>query len=72
MIMGNTLYFCVNDRTRPRYEQAGMSPFAYNTRKGRVQVRRYYAVPEDLFEAPDALIERAREAIAVAHGDGPA
>ena len=28
MIMGNTLYFCVNDLTRKKYEDKGMEPFS--------------------------------------------
>ena len=27
MIMGNSLYFVVDDSTRPKYEKAGMQPF---------------------------------------------
>ncbi len=67
MIMGNTLYFCVNDQTRPKYEALGMEPFSYSTKKGRVNVKKYYSVPEDLFENNDKLIEWANEAIESAY-----
>lgn len=67
MIMDNTLYFCVDAQSRPRYEALGMVPFSYTTKKGRVQVRKYYAVPEDLFENQEKLIEWANEAIRAAH-----
>jgi DNA transformation protein and related proteins len=63
MIMGNTLYFCVNDKTRPKYEAASMEPFSYSTKKGRVNVRKYFSAPEDLFENQEKLIEWAKEAI---------
>lgn len=63
MVMGNTLYFCVNDETRDKYKAHDMTPFSYGTRKGRVQVRKYYTVPEHLFDDQDALVEWAREAI---------
>ena len=63
MIMGNTLYFAVDDTTRPRYEQAGMAPFSYSTRKGRIEVRKYYAVPEDVLTDPDQLRQWARQAV---------
>ena len=53
MIMGNTLYFAVDDTTRPRYEQAGMAPFSYSTRKGRIEVR----------TDPDQLRQWARQAV---------
>ena len=50
MIMGNTLYFCVNDKTRPKYEAKGMVPFSYSTKKGIVNVKKYYSTPEELFD----------------------
>lgn len=63
MIMDNTLYFCVNDLTRPRYQDMGMEPFSYVTKKGRVNVKKYFSVPEDLFEDQEKLLEWASEAI---------
>jgi DNA transformation protein len=67
MIMGNTLYLCVNDQTRPKYEAKGMEPFSYSTKKGTVNVRKYYSVPEALFEDQEKLIEWANEAIQSAY-----
>ena len=67
MIMGNTLYFCVNDSTRPQYEREGMESFSYSTKKGIILVKKFYAVPENLFEEQDLLIARAREAIHAAY-----
>ena len=66
MIMGNSLYFVVNDKTRPKYERLDKKPFSYMTKNGRRLVRRYFEVPEDLLEDQDALVEWARESIAVA------
>lgn len=66
MIMENTLYFVVNDETRPRYEQAGMQPFSYATKKGQVQVRRYFELPEDVLADPEQLRLWANEAMRVA------
>ena len=63
MIMGNTLYFCVTDETRLKYEALGMEPFSYSTKKRKVNVRKYYSVPEDLFENNARLIQWAKEAI---------
>jgi DNA transformation protein len=37
MIMGNTLYFCVNENTRPKYESLGMEAL------GGMAVRNYSA-----------------------------
>ncbi|VAX34988.1 hypothetical protein MNBD_UNCLBAC01-255 [hydrothermal vent metagenome] len=67
MIMDNTLYFCVNDRTRPKYEALGMEPFSYATKKRRVNVKKYYSVSADLFEDNEKLIEWAKEAIESAY-----
>lgn len=67
MIMGNTLYFCVNDDTRKNYQAKGMMPFSYSTKKGRVEVARYYSVPEDLLEDREQLLVWAREAIDAAY-----
>ena len=67
MIKGNTLYFCVDDETRPRYEALGMEPFSYSTKKRRVNVKKYYSAPEDLFENNEKLIEWANEAIESAY-----
>jgi len=66
MIMDNALYFAVDDTTRPRYENAGMQCFSYATRRGRVQVRRYFEVPGDVVEDRDALSRWARDSIAIA------
>jgi len=67
MIMGNTLYFCVNDESRIKYKRLGMEPFSYVTKKGRIQVNKYYSAPEELFEDQEKLIEWANEAIESAY-----
>lgn len=66
MIMGNSLYFAVDDTTRPRYEKAGMTSFSYMTRKGEIQVRKYFELPEEVLTDPEQLRLRANESIQVA------
>lgn len=66
MIMGNTLYLSVDDQSRPRFEAQGMPPFSYLTKRGRVNVKTYYAVPEDIFEDRATLANWAREALRAA------
>jgi DNA transformation protein len=66
MVMGSSLYFVVDDTTRPRYEKMGSSCFSYNTSKKRVAVRKYYAVPTELIEDQDQLVSLAQESIRVA------
>lgn len=66
MIMGNCLYFAVDDHSRKKYEQAGMQPFSYLTKRGRVQVRKYFELPEDVLTDSDQLRLWANEAMRVA------
>lgn len=66
MIMSNALYFAVNDETRPRYIGMGSGCFSYTTKKGRVDVTRFYCVPTETLEDQDALVALARESIRVA------
>ena len=66
MIMGNNLYFVVDDTVRDKYKRAGMQPFSYLTKNGRVQVRRYYEVPEDVLNDPDQLRRWASESVRIA------
>lgn len=66
MIMGNSLYFAVDDTTRKKFEQAGMQAFSYLTKKGRIQVRKYFELPEDVLIDPEQLRQWASEAMRVA------
>ena len=66
MIMDNSLYFVVDEGTRKKYEQAGMQPFSYMTKKGRIQVRKYFELPEEVLTDPDRLRIWAHEAMGVA------
>ena len=69
MIMGNSLYFVVDDSTRLKYETAGMEPFSYTTKKGRVHVRRYFELPEDVLTDSEKLKAWAHESIDTAGKD---
>lgn len=66
MIMGNSLYFAVDDTTREQYTAAGMVCFSYLTKKGRVQVRKYFELPEEVLTDPAQLRLWANQAIQVA------
>jgi DNA transformation protein and related proteins len=63
MMMGNSLYFVVNDTTRPAYERVGMQAFSYLTKNGRVQVRKYFQVPEEVMTDPQQLRQWADMAL---------
>ena len=67
LLSRDIFYLRVDDTTRERFERAGSAPFSY-TRAGRpVSLAAYYAVPEDLLDRPDAMLQWSRDAIAVAH-----
>lgn len=68
MIMGNTLYLRVNDETRPEYIAKGSKPFSYLTKARRVEVRTYFAAPEELLESRETLLAWTRKAISAATG----
>ena len=66
IIMGNSLYFTVDDSTRGKFEKAGMNPFSYVTKKGRIFVRSYFELPEDVLNDAESLRLWAIESINIA------
>ncbi|MEZ4523548.1 MAG: TfoX/Sxy family protein [Thermomicrobiales bacterium] len=54
----STLYFKVDDETRPRYQAAGSEQF---------RTMPYWSVPADLLEDREQLLDWAEEAVAVGH-----
>jgi DNA transformation protein len=63
IVAGDVLYLKVDDRTRQRYEAAGMRPFKpYRHRSGTMQ---YYAVPVGVLESAE-LAQWARQAVEAA------
>lgn len=71
MIMENCLYFAVDEDSRKKYEQAGMRPFSYLTKRGRVQVRRYFELPEEVLTDTERLRLWAHESILIARNTQP-
>jgi DNA transformation protein len=64
LIANDTLYFKTDDSNRPDFEKLGMKPFQpYG--EGSESMK-YYQVPVDLLEDPEALRPWAEKAIAVA------
>ena len=66
MVMGNTLYFVVDDTSRPVYEKLGCTCFSYATRKGQVKVNRYFEVPAQALEESAQLVVLANQALEIA------
>lgn len=67
MVMGNTLYFCVDEHSRAVYREIGMQPFSYESKKKAILINKYYSVPEEVLDNPDSLREWAQAAIRAAH-----
>lgn len=67
LLAGDAMYFRVDEQTRARFEAEGCAPFGYRRAGREVSIGSYYAVPERLYDEPDALVEWARDAIAAAH-----
>ncbi|MBW3660006.1 MAG: TfoX/Sxy family protein [Gemmatimonadetes bacterium] len=59
------LYLKTDDATRSRYESRGCSRFQATERQ---TLRRYWEVPGDVLEDPDALLEWSAEATRAARG----
>jgi DNA transformation protein len=66
LLVRDVMYLRVDDTTRGRFEQAGSEPFSYSRSGRRVSLSAYYAVPEELFDQPDDLLQWARDAVTVA------
>jgi len=58
-----SLYFRVDDRTRPTYEARGAKPFVYS-RDGRSMTMAYYEVPTEIIEDHEKIVRWAEEAVA--------
>ncbi len=60
----DTLYFKVDDATRPQFKERGMPPFSPYGEAG--EVMQYYEVPADVLEDSEELGSWVAAAIAVA------
>jgi DNA transformation protein len=66
LIAGDALYFKTDAGNRGEYESAGMAPFSYARAGREAVVMSYHAVPPDLLETGDELVEWAERAFAAA------
>jgi DNA transformation protein and related proteins len=64
LLADDTLYFKVDDQTRPQFEHRGMRPFQPYGEGG--EVMHYYEVPADVLEDPEILGDWMEAAIGVA------
>lgn len=68
LIDDDTLYFKVNDATRPRYVATGMKPFCPFPDEPAREMGGYFEVPAEVLEDPEELVSWARQASDVALG----
>ena len=66
LLVDDTMYLRVDDRTRDRFIDAGSRPFSYMRAGQKVSLAAYYLVPEDLLDRHDDLLQWARDAIGAA------
>jgi len=63
LIVGETLFFKVDERNRGDFEDEEMGPFVYEPPSGRLIAMSYYELPERLYDEPEELILWARRAL---------
>jgi DNA transformation protein len=66
IVAADSLYFKVDDTSRPAYERAGSTPFAPYVDGPQMRMATYYAVPAGVIENPHELLEWAKTSIAIA------
>ena len=63
VILRGTLYFVVDDQTRPRFIDAGMGPFTYSRKSVQQKIERWYELPEDVLLDPSDLRDWVQAAL---------
>jgi DNA transformation protein and related proteins len=66
LIDDDTLYFKVDDTTRPDYESRGSKAFRPYADRPEVRSMNYYTVPADILDDAEELVTWARRSVAVA------
>lgn len=66
LVSGDTLYLKADEDNRADFAAAGMGPFTYRKKGGRVTALSYYEAPAEALDDPEALAEWARAAQAAA------
>ena len=60
------LYFRADEKSIPRFEAEGSTPFSYQTRDKTITVNSYWQLPARLFDDSEELVDWARAALAAA------
>lgn len=59
-----SVFFKVDELTRPRFVEAGSSPFTYARKSGEKSLHSYWTLPVDPFDDPDEVLSYGRLALA--------
>ncbi|HUT48305.1 MAG TPA: TfoX/Sxy family protein [Alphaproteobacteria bacterium] len=62
LVADDALYLKVDDRNRPDFETAGMSPFSYERKGKTAALKSYYEAPPELPDDADEFAVWARKA----------
>lgn len=65
IVIDAALYLKADDETRGAFEEAGCSPFVYESR-GRTVVMSYWSLPAEALDSPQAFLPWAKRAHAAA------
>ena len=66
LVEDDTLFLKVDDQNRPRFEEAGGSPFTYHDKAGQPRTMAYWTVPEHVLDDAGAMVEWARTSLEAA------
>lgn len=66
LVDGGVLYLKVDAENRATFEEAGLEPFRYEMKDGRVSVMSYHRCPEEALESPARMRPWAESAMAAA------
>lgn len=64
VILRGTLFFVVDEQSRPRFIDAGMGPFRYSRKDVQRSIERWYELPEDVLLDAAALRDWVHDALA--------
>lgn len=66
LVAWDTLYFKVDDETRPSFEEKGLEPFSYTDQRGRSLTMPYFEAPSEGLDDPTLLTAWGKKAFAAA------
>src|SRR3954470_20294044 len=66
LVSREVIYLKADAETIPGFEQEGLAPFSYATRKGEHKLTSYWRMPDRLYDDPEELARWARAAHAAA------